>query len=224
MTFTTVKGYRSPRFFSCASVRSPSRRCSAMAAFPGAGCFLPPALVPRHLTGLSIYRRFSPHRGTLPRSARSRVGGREFRPQDGDVPAKPVAQAEDAGILACRAPVAAARGDPARIPIRPEARPQRTALFPGASDGMLRETRRLLDRIGRRAGWKAGEIRHRIFRHSYAAGGLQTLDRGAAWCAGSMRIWGLFAIALRWWSTGSSSTSNGSATNSFDSGWKQLAA
>ena len=52
-------------------------------------------------------------------------------------------------------------------------------LFPGAEAGMLRETRRLLDRIAKRAGWKAGEIRHRIFRHTYAASRLQTLDRGA---------------------------------------------
>jgi integrase len=44
---------------------------------------------------------------------------------------------------------------------------------------MLAETRRLLDRIARRAGWKAGEIRHRIFRHTYVATRLQTLDRGA---------------------------------------------
>jgi integrase len=28
-------------------------------------------------------------------------------------------------------------------------------------------------------GWKRGEIRHRIFRHTYAATRLQTLDRGA---------------------------------------------
>ncbi len=52
-------------------------------------------------------------------------------------------------------------------------------LFPGAASGMLRETRRLLDRVAKRAGWKAGEIRHRIFRHTYAASRLQTLDRGA---------------------------------------------
>jgi hypothetical protein len=44
---------------------------------------------------------------------------------------------------------------------------------------MLSETRWLLDRIAKRVGWKAGEIRHRIFRHTYAATRLQTLDRGA---------------------------------------------
>ncbi len=34
-------------------------------------------------------------------------------------------------------------------------------------------------RITKRVGWKAGEIRHRIFRHTYTATRLQTLDRGA---------------------------------------------
>ncbi len=55
-------------------------------------------------------------------------------------------------------------------------------LFPSFASGReapLSETRRLLDRIARRIGWKAGEIRHRIFRHSYTAARLQTLDRGA---------------------------------------------
>ena len=40
-------------------------------------------------------------------------------------------------------------------------------------------SRKLLDRIAQRVGWKRGEIRHRIFRHTYAAQRLQTLDRGA---------------------------------------------
>jgi integrase len=55
-------------------------------------------------------------------------------------------------------------------------------LFPSFASGleaMLVETRRLLDRIAGRVGWKRGEIRHRIFRHTYAATRLQTLDRGA---------------------------------------------
>ncbi len=42
-------------------------------------------------------------------------------------------------------------------------------LFPSYRSGIeapLKETRRLLDRIAVRIGWKAGEIRHRIFRHS----------------------------------------------------------
>jgi integrase len=41
---------------------------------------------------------------------------------------------------------------------------------------MLGQTRRLLDRVAKRVGWKAGEIRHRIFRHTYAASRLQSLE------------------------------------------------
>jgi integrase len=51
--------------------------------------------------------------------------------------------------------------------------------FAGGQEAPLRETRRLLDRVGKRVGWKAGEIRHRLFRHTYCAARLQTLDRGA---------------------------------------------
>jgi integrase len=43
----------------------------------------------------------------------------------------------------------------------------------------LRETRRLLDRIAKRACWKPGEIRHRVFGHTYCTARLQTLDHGA---------------------------------------------
>jgi integrase len=55
-------------------------------------------------------------------------------------------------------------------------------LFPSFASGQeapLRETRRLLDRIAQRIGWKRGEIRHRLFRHTYCAARLQTLDHGA---------------------------------------------
>lgn len=55
-------------------------------------------------------------------------------------------------------------------------------LFPSFTEGaenMLVDTRKLLDRVARRVGWKSGEIRHRIFRHTYCAARLQTLDRGA---------------------------------------------
>lgn len=44
---------------------------------------------------------------------------------------------------------------------------------------MLVDTRKMLDRVAKQAGWKAGEIRHRLFRHTYTAARLQTLDRGA---------------------------------------------
>ncbi len=52
-------------------------------------------------------------------------------------------------------------------------------LFPSRTGGMLRDFRRPLDAIAERAGWKAGEIRSRIFRHTYCSARLQTLDRGA---------------------------------------------
>jgi integrase len=55
-------------------------------------------------------------------------------------------------------------------------------VFPAYVDGaerMLVETRKLLDRIAKRVGWKAGEIRHKMFRHTYCAARLQTLDHGA---------------------------------------------
>jgi integrase len=57
-----------------------------------------------------------------------------------------------------------------------------TLLFPSfvtGQEAMLQQTRKLLDRVAGRAGWKAGEIRHRVFRHTYCAARLQTLDQGA---------------------------------------------
>ena len=53
-------------------------------------------------------------------------------------------------------------------------------LFPSdRSGGMIWDLRKALDAIGRSAGWDAGEIRTRMFRHTYCATRLQTLDRGA---------------------------------------------
>jgi len=55
-------------------------------------------------------------------------------------------------------------------------------LFPSMATGqeaMLTDTRKLLDRVAVRAGWKAGEIRSKMFRHTFAAARLQTLDHGA---------------------------------------------
>jgi hypothetical protein len=50
---------------------------------------------------------------------------------------------------------------------------------PEVGEAPLRETRRLLDRVAQRIGWTAGEIRHRIFRHTFCAARLMTLDGGA---------------------------------------------
>jgi integrase len=44
---------------------------------------------------------------------------------------------------------------------------------------MLVDVRKLVDRVAIRAGWKAGEITTRVFRHTWTAARLQTLDRGA---------------------------------------------
>jgi integrase len=54
-----------------------------------------------------------------------------------------------------------------------------TLLFPAEDGGMVTDWRKLLDRIASRAGWKAGEIRSKMFRHTYCAARLQTLDGGA---------------------------------------------
>ena len=55
-------------------------------------------------------------------------------------------------------------------------------LFPSfvtGSEAMLVDVRKLIDRIAVRAGWKAGELGTRVFRHTWTAARLQTLDRGA---------------------------------------------
>src|SRR3989442_13509869 len=44
---------------------------------------------------------------------------------------------------------------------------------------MLTDFRKLLDMVAVRAGWKPGEIRSKMFRHTYCAARLQTLDQGA---------------------------------------------
>jgi integrase len=44
---------------------------------------------------------------------------------------------------------------------------------------MLADTRKLLDHVAARAGWKAGAIRSKQFRHTYCSARLQTLDGGA---------------------------------------------
>jgi len=44
---------------------------------------------------------------------------------------------------------------------------------------MLTDFRKLLDMVAVRAGWQPGEIRSRMFRHTYCAARLQTLDQGA---------------------------------------------
>lgn len=59
-------------------------------------------------------------------------------------------------------------------------RPPGRLLFPGRrSAAMIGSFDKALDQVAERAGWKRGEIRCRMFRHTYCAARLQTLDRGA---------------------------------------------
>jgi integrase len=55
-------------------------------------------------------------------------------------------------------------------------------LFPSPrmeGDAMITDFRSGLDAVAERAGWKEGEIRSKMFRHTYCAARLQTLDKGA---------------------------------------------
>lgn len=60
-------------------------------------------------------------------------------------------------------------------------RPPTRLLFPrrGSASAMVTNFDKALDQVAERAGWKRGEIRSRMFRHTYCAARLQTLDRGA---------------------------------------------
>lgn len=54
-------------------------------------------------------------------------------------------------------------------------------LFPSPRGGKrIKDIRKLLDAIADRVGWAEGEIRTRIFRHTFCAAALQLTDRGAA--------------------------------------------
>ena len=49
----------------------------------------------------------------------------------------------------------------------------------GGKEEMLGDIRKALDAIAVQAGWAAGEIRSKMFRHTYATARLQSLDNGA---------------------------------------------
>jgi integrase len=54
-------------------------------------------------------------------------------------------------------------------------------LFPSRrtkAESPITDLRKSLDAVAERAGWKPGEIRTKMFRHTYAAARLQTLDQG----------------------------------------------
>jgi integrase len=61
-------------------------------------------------------------------------------------------------------------------------RPPSRLLFPSyrtGAEAMVTDFHKLLDAVAARASWKAGEIRSKMFRHTYCAARLQTLDQGA---------------------------------------------
>lgn len=67
--------------------------------------------------------------------------------------------------------------------IFPEDRTPRSGLlFPsyrrGGQPGVC-DVRKIIDAVATRAGWKPGEITSKVFRHTYCAARLQTLDNGA---------------------------------------------
>jgi integrase len=49
----------------------------------------------------------------------------------------------------------------------------------GGDELMLGDIRKALDTVAIQAGWAAGEIRSKMFRHTYCSARLQTLDRGS---------------------------------------------
>jgi integrase len=60
--------------------------------------------------------------------------------------------------------------------------PPSRLLFPSfrtGAEAMLTDFRKLLDAVAITAGWKEGDIRSKMFRHTYCATRLQTLDAGA---------------------------------------------
>ncbi len=61
-------------------------------------------------------------------------------------------------------------------------RPPTRLLFPSyvtGEEAMITDFRKVLDAVAARAGWKPGEIRSNMFRHTYCAARLQTIDHGA---------------------------------------------
>jgi len=47
------------------------------------------------------------------------------------------------------------------------------------SESLITDFRKALDVVAMRAGWSKGEIRSKMFRHTYCSARLQTLDGGA---------------------------------------------
>ena len=47
------------------------------------------------------------------------------------------------------------------------------------SEALITDCRKALDAVAGRCGWEKGEIRSKMFRHTYCSARLQTLDGGA---------------------------------------------
>jgi integrase len=61
-------------------------------------------------------------------------------------------------------------------------RPPGRLLFPNyrtGEEGLVTDWRSALDAVAAHAGWRPGEIRSKVFRHTYCAARLQTMDQGA---------------------------------------------
>ena len=108
------------------------------------------------------------------------------------------------------------------------AAPPGRLLFPSLRTGreaMLTDIRKMLDRVAKSAGWERGEIRTKMFRHTYCAARLQTIDNGhpcrrirlpgnwgtvgSRWFVECMAILAMFGTALRSSNTVQSSTASG---------------
>jgi integrase len=56
-------------------------------------------------------------------------------------------------------------------------------------EGMIVDSRKPLDRVAARVGFRPGDIRTKIFRHSFCAAALQTLDHGAPIARYTVESW-----------------------------------
>src|SRR5437870_8434996 len=121
-------------------------------------------------------RDVPPYRRAGVRSPRPRDGRRFARSRSGDVPAEHLAAAQDRHVAPVGALVAAAPRGARALLGRASAEP--TAL-PELPHGRGGDAHRFPEAVAVRAGWKPGEIRSKMFRHTYCAARLQTVDQGA---------------------------------------------
>ncbi len=104
-------------------------------------------------------------------------------------------------------------------------RPPSKLLFPsfiGGSERLVSDWRKVFDAVAVKAGWQRGEIRSKMFRHTFCAAALQLLDGdepisvytvsrwmghgGTTWVNRRTRTSAPYATGPRGWRPGSSST------------------